>query len=108
MGGERVPVGDEEQARMLVLQLHPVLQHAVVVAEMQCAGRAHPGQDSIREHRSGSSGKPEQGVDQITAQDHQRPDDSPQHARGQEQDDNDEAIGLNHSKPDRRACSAAS
>src|SRR5437870_11034281 len=35
VGGEGVPVGDEEQARVLGLQLDPVLQHAVVVPEMQ-------------------------------------------------------------------------
>ena len=35
VGGERVPVGDEEQARVLLLQAHPVLQHAVVMAEVQ-------------------------------------------------------------------------
>ena len=48
--GQRVPVGDEEQARVLVLQLHPVLQRAVVVAEVQRAGGAHAGQNAVVEH----------------------------------------------------------
>ncbi len=47
---QRVPVGDEEEARVLVLQPHPVLQRAVVVAEVQRAGRAHAGKHAIREH----------------------------------------------------------
>ena len=32
--GQRVPVGDEEEALVLVLQAHPVLERAVVVAEV--------------------------------------------------------------------------
>jgi hypothetical protein len=50
LGGQRVPVGDEEQAGMLVLQRDPVLEHAVVVAKMQAAGRAHAGEDSFCVH----------------------------------------------------------
>ena len=38
--GERMPVGHEEVA-LLVLQLHPVLQGAVIVAQVQGAGGAH-------------------------------------------------------------------
>ena len=41
-GGERVPVRDEEIALVLVLQLDPVAQRAVIVAEVQRAGRPHP------------------------------------------------------------------
>jgi len=41
--GQRVPVSDEEKALELVLQLHPVAQGAVVVAQMQRAGGAHAG-----------------------------------------------------------------
>ena len=43
MRGQRVPVGDEEQALELVLQPDPVLEHAVIMAEMQRAGRTHAG-----------------------------------------------------------------
>ena len=39
--GQCVPVGDEEEAVMVVLQLDPVLERAMVVAEVECAGRAH-------------------------------------------------------------------
>ena len=43
MRGQRVPVRDEEQALELMLQPDPVLQHAVIMAEMQRASRAHAG-----------------------------------------------------------------
>ena len=48
--GERVPVGDEEQARVLVLQPDPVLERAVVVAEVQRARGAHAGENAGLEH----------------------------------------------------------
>ncbi len=41
---QRMPVGDEEIALVFVLQPQPVLQHAVVVAQVQTAGRPHTGQ----------------------------------------------------------------
>jgi hypothetical protein len=44
--GQRMPVGDEEEALVFVLQPHPVLQGAVVVAEVHGAGGAHAGEDS--------------------------------------------------------------
>ncbi len=47
VGGQRVPVGDEEEALVLVLQPHPVLEHAVVVTEVQAAGRPHARQDAL-------------------------------------------------------------
>ena len=49
--GERVPVGGEEEARVLVLQLHPVLERAVVVAEVHRARGAHSGKYAVLEHR---------------------------------------------------------
>jgi hypothetical protein len=48
---ERVPVGDEEQAWKFGLQPHPVLQHAVVVAQVQRSGRAHAGKDAGFDHQ---------------------------------------------------------
>ncbi len=54
VGGERVPVGDEEQAGMLRLQPDPVLQHAVVVAQVQGTCGAHAGEDTGFEHRARS------------------------------------------------------
>src|SRR5213075_1661158 len=51
VGGERVPVGDEIQARVFRLQPHPVLQHPVVMAEVQAACRPHAGKDSGLVHR---------------------------------------------------------
>ncbi len=41
--GQRVPVGHEEQALVLVLHLHPVLQYAVVMPQVQTARGAHSG-----------------------------------------------------------------
>ena len=43
-GGQRVPVGDEEVALVLVLQFHPVAQRAVKIAQMQRPGGPHAGQ----------------------------------------------------------------
>ena len=39
--GQRVPVSDEEKALEFELQPDPVLEHPMVVAEMQGAGGAH-------------------------------------------------------------------
>ncbi|EXI74058.1 MAG: hypothetical protein AW07_02196 [Candidatus Accumulibacter sp. SK-11] len=50
LGRQRVPVGDEEEAGVVVLQPDPVLQDAVVVTEMQAASRAHSGEDSFCVH----------------------------------------------------------
>src|SRR6184192_2023604 len=50
-GGEHVPVGDEEEAVVLVLQLDPVAQRAVVVAEVQPTGGPHAGEDAPRGRR---------------------------------------------------------
>ena len=42
--GQRVPVGDEKETLVLVLQLDPVFQNAMVVPEVQASCRAHAGQ----------------------------------------------------------------
>lgn len=55
MRGERMPVSHEEKAFVLVLELDPVLQYAVIVAEMQAARGAHAGENSISEHNEPSS-----------------------------------------------------
>ena len=41
--GQRMPVGDEEQAGIFMLELDPVGEHAVVVAEVEAPGGAHAG-----------------------------------------------------------------
>ena len=41
MGGQRVPVGDKKETLMLVLQAHPVFEHAVIVTKVQRSGRTH-------------------------------------------------------------------
>ena len=45
-GRQRVLVGNKEVALILVLQLHPVMQRAHVVAKVQLARRTHPAQDT--------------------------------------------------------------
>jgi hypothetical protein len=45
-----MPVGDEEQAGILVLELDPVGEHAVVVAEVEAPGGAHAGKNFFCVH----------------------------------------------------------
>ncbi len=45
---QRVPVGDEVEAVVLLLQLDPVLQRANQVAQVQPSGGTHPGDDAAR------------------------------------------------------------
>jgi hypothetical protein len=42
-----MPIGNEEEALKFVLELNPVFQHTVVVAEVKLAGRTHAGQNSL-------------------------------------------------------------
>ena len=46
VGRQRVPVGGEVEALVLVLQADPVLERAVLVAEVHRAGRAHAREDA--------------------------------------------------------------
>ena len=46
VGGQGVPVGDEVHAVVVRLQLGPPAQRAHEVAEVQLAGRTHPGDDA--------------------------------------------------------------
>ena len=45
VAGQRVPVGDEVEAVVLVLQRHPVAEGADEVAEVQPSGRPHARDD---------------------------------------------------------------
>ena len=45
--GQGVPVGDEEIALVLVLEIDPVFERAMVVAEMQLTRRPHSGKNSF-------------------------------------------------------------
>ena len=47
---ERVPVGREIKAFVLLLQPHPVLERAVVVPEMHASGRPHARQYAVSKH----------------------------------------------------------
>ena len=46
VGGQGVEVGDEEVAVVVLLQVHPVVEGAHVVAEVQSAGGAHAGENT--------------------------------------------------------------
>ena len=48
-----MPVRHEEKALVLVLEPHPVAQHAVVVPEVQPSGGAHPRKDALVLARDG-------------------------------------------------------
>src|SRR5262249_5934545 len=47
VGGECMPVGDEEKTVVLVLHANPIVERADVVAQMQPAGRAHTAQHAF-------------------------------------------------------------
>ena len=51
-----MPVGDEEETLILVLQLQPVLQDTVIVPQMETARRTHPGEDARVVCGNGSQG----------------------------------------------------
>ena len=51
---QRVPVGREEQALVLLLQAHPVPEGAVVMADVHAARRAHARQHAVSEHERSS------------------------------------------------------
>ena len=67
-----VPVGGEEEAGVLGLQLDPVFQDAVVVAEVETPGGAHAGEDAFSEHGMSKSNN---GCESKTEKGHQRPED---------------------------------
>ncbi len=46
VGGQRVKIGNEEEAVVLILQLHPVVQGAHVVAQVQLAGGSHAAENA--------------------------------------------------------------
>jgi hypothetical protein len=43
MRGQGMPVSDEKETLIFMLQLHPVFQHAMIVPEVQSARRPHAG-----------------------------------------------------------------
>src|SRR5262249_9472 len=45
--GQCVPIGDEEETTILVLQFQPVLEHPEVVPEVKFTGRTHPADDGL-------------------------------------------------------------
>jgi|GEM_PF-6705142 len=46
-GGQRVPVGHEEEAVVILLVLDPVEEHAEIVAEVERPGGPHAGDDAV-------------------------------------------------------------
>src|SRR5882672_3092474 len=57
-GGERMPIGDEEKAFVLVLQLDPILERTVVIAQMQLARGPHAGQHASILYRTAHAADP--------------------------------------------------
>ena len=53
---QRVPVGREVKALVLLLQPEPVLQRTVIVADVHAPGGPHAGQDAVSEHGSKDDG----------------------------------------------------
>src|SRR5207302_5832596 len=49
---QRVPVGGEVKAFVLLLQPKPVLQRAMIVADVHAPGGPYAGQDAVSKHRS--------------------------------------------------------
>ena len=106
-----VPVGHEEKALVLVLQLDPVRQRAVVIAEVQRAGWAHARNDAaalawLAGHASTlAEVKPEGCREQAHDGLNRTPDDRPQHTR-REQDQYGEQAKRRHSQEQRARGSA--
>ena len=46
MGRQRVPICDKKETLRFLLESHPVLENAVVMPQMQAAGRPHTGEDT--------------------------------------------------------------
>mgnify|MGYP007125368317 CR=1 FL=1 len=70
MRGQRMPVGDEEQARVFVLELDPVFENPVVMAKMKGARGAHAGKNTFSVHSR--SIKPKNSFNSPRCEDHQR------------------------------------
>src|SRR6266849_3770784 len=60
--GERMPIGDEEKAFVLVLQFDPILESAVVVAQMQLARGPHAGQHASVLYRTAHACDPNKAL----------------------------------------------
>ena len=43
-GSERMPIGNEEKALVFALEAYPILEHAMIMPEMQLPGRPHAGE----------------------------------------------------------------
>ena len=57
VGGERVPVGDEEIALVLVLEPGPVHEHAAIVTEVEAPGGPHARKDALLVAGDGSQSR---------------------------------------------------
>src|SRR6516162_6169580 len=53
IGGQRVPIGDEEETVITILQADPIAQRADVVAEVQFSGGSHAAQNAAFFRRVG-------------------------------------------------------
>jgi hypothetical protein len=50
VSGQRVPISDEKQTRVLGLKLYPVFQRTMVVAKVHRTGGTHSRDNTIRVH----------------------------------------------------------
>ncbi len=57
-----MPIGDEEIAFVLVLQLDPILEGAVIIAEVQQPGGPHAGEHPPILNRTAHDGDPKQAL----------------------------------------------
>ena len=65
-----MPVGDEKQARVFMLEFDPVFEHPVVMAKMERAGGAHAGENTFSVHSR--SIKPKNSFNSPRCENHQR------------------------------------
>ena len=62
MRSQRMPVGDKKVTVIFVLEFDPVLQHTVVVPEVQTPGGAHTGQNTVFGFAGQLRSTPHQGI----------------------------------------------
>ena len=70
MRRQGVPVGNEKQTRVLMLELDPVFENPVVVTQVKGAGGAHAGKNTFSVHSR--SIKPKNGFNGPRRENNQR------------------------------------
>ena len=83
---QRMPVGDEKQAGIVVLELDPVFENPVVMTKMEGASGAHAGKNTFSVHSR--SIKPKNSFNNPCRKDHQRIHDLAKNAGEEQQQQN--------------------